>query len=170
MGQPKQLLPYGGVPLVAHACRAALDSGASQVVLVVGHEADAICGAVVELPVQVVRNEAWASGMGSSIVAGVAALSDVDAAIIALADQPRVTSQHFRALVERLSEGIAVASSYGGVVGPPCAFSSSLFWALLQSEGDVGARALIRALPNVQAVECPDAALDVDTPEDYEAL
>jgi len=174
LGRPKQLLPYLGRTLVEHAVRTALASGASEVVVVVGAEADAIRERLRGLRVRVVHNRDWAEGMGSSIRCGVAALSDsIGAAVIALADQPRITPGHLRSLALRLgeSEKPIAASSYDGVVGAPCAFSHTEFPRLLALSGDAGARSLIRAggAP-VETISFDGANVDVDTPEDYQAL
>lgn len=168
MGRAKQLLPYLGRTLVEHAARTALASGADEVVVVVGAHARNVRERLHGLRVKVVLNDAWAEGMGSSISRGVAALSDaVQTAVIALADQPRITPAHLRALAER-NERI-VASSYDGVVGAPCAFARSEFPRLLALRGDQGARSLIRS-EDVATLAFAAANLDVDTPHDYRAL
>ena len=173
-GQPKQLLPYRGRTLVEFAAETALESGASAVVVVVGAEAEQVRGKLSRLRVEVVFNPQWAEGMGSSIRCGVAALpAEVDAVVIALSDQPRITPHHLSALVRRvISEGVkVVASSYAGVIGAPCAFARSEFPRLLALQGDAGARGLLRdtAVP-IESIPFPDANLDVDTPADYDSL
>jgi molybdenum cofactor cytidylyltransferase len=169
-GRPKQLLPYLGRTLVEHAVRTALASGAAEVVVVVGAEGPEIRKRLQGLRVRIVTNETWAEGMGGSIAKGVAALSDrVDATVIALADQPRITPEHLRALAERTSQEEIVASSYDGIVGAPCAFARDQFSRLLALTGEEGARHLIRAA-NVAVIEFAAADVDVDTPKDYRAL
>lgn len=173
LGRPKQLLPYLGQTLVEHAARTALASGAAEVVVVVGAEHEAVRERLRDLPVRVVRNRDWAEGMGSSIRCGVAALGQgVEAAVIALCDQPRVTPHLLRSLAERLFETGCpiVASSYDGVVGAPCAFERARFSELLELRGDVGARALIRGSERVETVAFSGGNVDVDTPDDYRKL
>jgi len=173
LGRPKQLLPYLGRTLVEHAVRTALASGAAEVVVVVGAEAQEIRARLQGLRVRIVHNRDWAEGMGSSIRCGIAALGpSVSSVVIALADQPRITPDHLRSLAVRLSEGCLIAaSSYDGVVGAPCAFARSEFPRLLALSGDVGARFLIRQAGDALATIAFDGAnVDVDTPEDYQAL
>lgn len=168
MGRAKQLLPYLGHTLVEHAARTALASGAAEVVVVVGAHAPEVRARLRGLRVKVVLNAEWAEGMGGSIAKGVAALSEsVDTAVIALGDQPRITPAHLRALATH--GGPIVASSYDGVVGAPCAFARSEFPRLLALTGDQGARHLIRGA-DVETIPFEAANLDVDTPEDYQAL
>lgn len=174
LGRPKQLLPYLGRTLVEHAVRTALASGASQVVVVVGAEADAVRERLKGLKVKIIHNRDWAEGMGGSIRSGVAALDDsIQSVVVALADQPRITPNHLRTLATCLEEvGVPIAaSSYDGVVGAPCAFARSEFPKLLALEGDAGARALIRAAgANIETVRFDGANVDIDTPEDYQAI
>ena len=174
LGRAKQLLPYLGRTLVEHAARTALASGAAEVVVVVGAEAAAVRAALAGLRVRIVENGEWAEGMGGSIARGVAALGpDLDAAVVALGDQPRITPAHLRTLAERIGETgkPIVASSYDGVLGAPCAFAREEFARLAALEGDVGARRLVRSGEEpVEMVEFAGANLDIDTPEDVRAL
>ncbi len=168
MGRAKQLLPYLGSTLVEHAARTALDSGASEVVVVVGANAEEVRERLKDHPVRVVLNRDWEQGIGGSVACGVAALSEkAETAVVSLADQPRITPTPLRALAAR--GGPIVASSYGDVVGAPCAFAQSEFPRLLALRGDQGARGLIRG-GNVETVAFEAANHDVDTPEDYQAL
>ncbi|AIE86529.1 nucleotidyltransferase family protein [Fimbriimonas ginsengisoli] len=174
LGRPKQLLPYLGRTLVEHAVRTAIASGAAEVVVVLGAEAAAVRERLQGLKVRFVTNRDWQEGMGGSIRAGVAALSGhIEAAVIALADQPRITPDHLRTLAHRIEEAekTIVASSYDGVLGAPCAFARAEFPRLLALSGDTGARALVRSGSEPVEVVCFDGAnVDVDTPADYQAL
>ena len=174
LGRSKQLLPYLGRTLVEHAARTALASGAAEVVVVVGAEASAVREALRGLRVRIVAYPDWALGMGGSIAAGVAALSsDVEAAVVALGDQPRIAPGHLRTLAERIVETgkPIVASSYDGVLGAPCAFARSEFERLRALSGDLGARRLVRSAGgDVESVEFAGANVDIDTPDDYAAL
>src|SRR5688500_11092794 len=74
LGRPKQLVVHDGLPLVARAARAALAAGAGPVVVVLGGSAAAVRVALSPLAVELVVNDAWADGMGTSVAAGVRAL------------------------------------------------------------------------------------------------
>src|SRR4051812_45945036 len=92
LGRPKQLLPYLGQTLVEHAVRTAIASGAAQVVVVVGADAEAVRKTLSGLRLRIVENPEWQSGMASSIRCGISALDPgLSSAVIALADQPRIT-------------------------------------------------------------------------------
>src|SRR3954471_572338 len=91
MGRSKALLPFGGKPLLACVIQTFAAAGdIAPIVVVTGHEADAILKILQPLPVHPLHNPAYASGgMVSSIQTGVAAVADeVDAFFIAPGDQP----------------------------------------------------------------------------------
>ena len=137
--------------------------------------ADAVTQALSRLDVRFVVNLGRDEGMASSIRAGVAALPDeVQAVVIALADQPRAAESVTRALCERWRAGdvAAVAPMYSDGRGHPVLFGRECFGALLALRGDVGARAVLDGLgARVALVQVADARpADVDTPEALHAL
>lgn len=169
LGRAKQLLPFGEGTLIGNAAMVSLDCGASEVIVVLGSKAEEIEKALASMAVKVVVNTDWAEGMASSIRTGLKAVSESSkAAVVALCDQPRVTSAHLRALAESVLNGEApvAASSYDGVLGAPCAFSRSMFGQLMELKGDVGAREIIRNSKSVKSVPFDEARLDVDTESD----
>lgn len=173
MGSPKQLLDYGGVPLLRHAARQALDSRCDRVIVVLGADSDAVRRALFSLPVDVVENPRWDEGMGTSIQAGLRAVKDADAAILALADQPLVTAAVYDRLIRQheLSGQPIVTSQYAGTVGVPVLFAKSLFGPLLALKPSQGCKGVILAhLDQSLRIDCPEAEADVDTPQDYEQL
>lgn len=167
MGRLKQLLPYRGSTLVEHAAEQALAAGFDPVVIVVGAEAESVRAALAARPVRVVENSAWHLGMGSSIQAGIEVLLDAEAVCILLADQPLVEERHLCEMEKLLagSAAFAVAAEYNGTLGVPALFRRELFRELQSLEPATGARALLRRY--AVAYPLPEAAVDVDTPEDF---
>ncbi len=177
MGVTKQLLQVGGRSLIRHAVDAALASSCRPVVVVLGANADAVQPEVEELPVQVVQNAWWSEGLSTSIRAGIEALTGgadpPEAVVLALCDQPLVGSDSIRALVAayRATARPIVASQYRGALGVPALFARALFPELLALDGDQGAKQVIqRHLSSVCPVPCPQGAVDLDTPQDYEEV
>jgi molybdenum cofactor cytidylyltransferase len=170
MGRLKQLLPYRGKTLVEHAVEQALGAGFDPVVVVLGAEAAAVRAALAMQPVRLVENPRWHLGMGSSIAAGVEVLLDARSLGVLLADQPFVTARHLREMQARLdsSDASAVAAQYSGTLGVPALFKRELFEALRSLDPAAGARALLR--DRATAFPLPEAAMDIDTPEDFAAL
>ena len=174
MGRLKQLLPYHGKTLVEHSVRNAMEAGFEPVIVVVGAEADSVTAAVAQQPVATVRNDAWPTGMGSSIAAGMRFLKDTaDAVAILLADQPLVTSAHLIALANLLQTSGApiAAAEYAGTLGVPALFKREIFRLLATLPPEAGARHLLRGSGSgIAACQLPEAATDIDTPEDFAAL
>ncbi len=174
MGQPKQLLPVGGQPMVRRVTEAVCSVGLGQVVVVVGAHAEAVCDSLAGLPVEILVNPDWAEGMSTSLRAGVCALRpEIGAAFVILADQPALTENLIRALAARYQATRApiVAPFYEGQRGNPVLFDRTLFAELLTIEGDRGGRELVRRhQTQMECVELDDPAviLDVDTRSDYE--
>jgi len=175
-GRPKQLLDWGGVPLVAHIADQALAAGLTPVVVVLGNQAEAIRAVLGNRPVQTAMNWRWESGLSTSVHAGLTALPpETEAAIFLQCDQPLVNANLLRALVSRFEESHApiVYPTHAGQRRPPVLFARCFFPELAAVTGDEGGRAVIARHPNeVASVEVadPDALADIDTPEDYERL
>lgn len=175
MGCAKQVLELGGAPLVRRAALAAIDAGCAPVLVVLGAHAARVAPALRDLGVELVVHREWARGLGSSIARGVVALgrSDASAVLLTLADQPLVGAAALRRLLAaRHAAGKPIAASrYAGTVGVPACFARSLFPSLRALDGTQGCKPLLRALADETVlVECPEAALDVDTPADYARL
>lgn len=180
MGQPKQLLHLGGEPLVVRAVRLAAASDPTWVVVVLGAQASAVQQALAPLQEQWgqrlrwVVNARWAQGQSTSVAAAVRALPpSCQAALFLPVDQPRVPVALLRRLWAAWREGgdrVAVAVA-GEPRGAPAVFHRTLFGALLELEGDEGARRLLRGHRDLQTVPADPAWLvDVDTPEDWQRL
>jgi len=173
MGGPNKLLEtISGKPLVRIAAEQALSSRASPVVVVSGHERARVEAALASLDVRLVHNPDYAQGLSTSVKAGLAALPpESEAAIVCLGDMPQVTS----ALIDRLiaafdpeRNALVVLPTFSGKRGNPVLWSRRFFPELMALEGDVGARHLIGAYPEVVTevpVENAAAMVDIDTPD-----
>jgi molybdenum cofactor cytidylyltransferase len=173
MGEPKQLIQIGGRPLVVRAVEAALASSAWPVIVVLGAHAEKIRPSLARLPVLAVENAAWPEGMASSIRTGIAALRQftrkLDGAIVALCDQPAFSADAISRLIaaQRQTGRSIAAAQYLGRCGAPALFMRMHFDALASLTGEEGARNLLNGDPgSVAAIEMPELAADLDTPED----
>ena len=173
LGAPKQLLTFRGETLVRRAAKAALESVCDRVVVVVGNHAQQMRQEMGDLPVLVVENEDWQSGISSSIRAGLGQISSQDGVVITLCDQPFMTAAVLNELISthRETGRAIVASAYGTTRGVPAFFAPELFNELASLTKDEGARRIIASHPEkVATVEFPQGAIDIDTPEDRERL
>jgi molybdenum cofactor cytidylyltransferase len=159
--------------VVAQASASLLD----EVIVVLGAEAKQIGDAVDFGRARVVVNPDHASGMSSSLLAGIAALGDdVERAVVILGDQPDISGPLLNELLDLQQRSAlpAAALSFGGLLHPPVVLARELWADLENLQGDVGCRALIRQRPELVATLPADGGhkhpTDIDTPEDYERL
>lgn len=176
-GSPKALAPLDGRPLLGHVLDAVAGLGLASTVVVLGHAADEIERAIAWRGERRVRNPDPDRGLASSLrlgLATVAADPAVEAAIVLLADQPRVRSDAIRAILAAdLPPGRSiVVPRYTGGGGANPALVLRAAWPLADGlAGDRGFGPLIAAHPEL-VLEVPVASAnpDVDTPADLAAL
>ena len=172
LGQPKQLAPIGGRPALAYTLDALRASSIDRVVLVLGHHADAIAAALDLTEITVVRNDAYAEGQSTSVLAGVKSLGDdVAAALMVVGDQPLLAPTVVDAIVRAYEQtgGPFIVPVYAGEWGNPVLLARAT-WPLLDNlKGDTGARPILRKhMDMVLEVPVPGSLLDdIDTPDDY---
>lgn len=170
LGQPKATVQFAGERLVDRSIHTLRSAGCAPVVAVTGAVQLSLDG------VRQVHNPDWASGMGSSLRAGLTALWDeVDAAVIALVDQPLITPRAVRRLVAAYTAGgRAVVATYNGQLRNPVLLAGE-HWPSVHAmaQGDMGARPFLTAYSHlVTLVPCDDVASpeDIDTLADLERL
>jgi CTP:molybdopterin cytidylyltransferase MocA len=148
--------------LVAWALEHVSAAGFDEVIVVLGAvDLSKVLGTVV-----IVNNPEWASGQAYSLHAGIAAAEQRghEVVVVGLGDQPFVPPSAWSA-VANANSPIAVAS-FAGQRTPPVRLARSV-WPLLPTGGDVGARELMLARPDlVIEIACDGEALDIDTVED----
>jgi molybdenum cofactor cytidylyltransferase len=166
----------GGKPMVRHAVEAALDSGASPVIVVCGHEEPAVRAALAGLHVRFISNPDYAEGLSTSLKAGIAALpEDSDGVVVLLGDMPLVRAAFIRRLVaafEAEPGGFAAVPIHDGDWGNPVVIARALFADVAGLTGDAGARKLLEQRKDT-VIEVPaddSVVLDADTPDALEAL
>lgn len=170
LGRPKALVTVAGESLVERGVQTLRAGGCEPVLVVLG-----AAPVPVPPPARAVPNPDWATGMASSLRAGLAALAgqDVRAAVVALADQPLVGPEAVQRLVAAWRGGVAAAvATYDGRPRNPVLLDRSV-WAEVAAaaHGDEGARPWLRAHPaDVAAVPCDDTGspYDIDTPADLD--
>lgn len=169
-GSTKQLRIVRGKPLAQHAIDAAARV-VDQIVVVLGHDADAVEASLTLPPnARVVRNARFALGQSTSIAAGLEGCgSEIHAAIVLLGDQPGIGERHVRTLVDAFRASDAEILRLRFRDGPGPALLARRVWDEVRAlTGDVGARAFFDAHPErVRWVDVDeDAPVDVDVPWD----
>jgi len=173
--QTKQLLPWQDTTMLGWVVRRAEGSILDEVVVVVGHEAEAIRRHVALQRARFVEALDFHEGCTSSIRAGLEALHPQSAAVVLiLGDQPRIESKTIAAVVEgwQHMQRPIVRVSYRGHSGHPMLFAKALFGQLKTLHGDKGVWKLCDAHPEwVYEVEVDQPYPgDVNTWADYTRL
>jgi len=177
MGSNKMLEKIDGTSMVARTAQRLLSSHARPVIAVLGNAADAVDAALGRLPIERVRNPAFADGLSTSVKCGVAALSpEIDGVVVCLGDMPLITGRDIDRLIAAFNplEGRAIiVPTRRGKRGNPVLWASRFLPEMAALAGDVGARQLIAEHAElVYEVEMDsDGVLtDIDTPDALAAL
>jgi molybdenum cofactor cytidylyltransferase len=163
----KLLAPLRGRPLAAHAAAAARASAVGRWLAVTAvPDVAALFGGfeIVTVPRGCLKVESLRAGMARLMEA------PPDGVAVVLGDMPRVTAALIDAVVARAKTHGAAASLDGVRRSPPAAFLPAHFAALAAAEGDRGAGALLRALPQEALVPAAGLLDDVDTEGDLRRL
>ncbi len=177
MGTPKQLLPYNGSTLLNHTLLPVAKLFPGRTYLVLGANASLVRNTFPGGTCKVVINDQWATGMASSLIAGLQSaqhdFTDLEAIIFLTGDQPSVTASHLSTLTDAFISGRApiIASAYDGIQGVPALFDKKLFPELKKLKADAGARYVLKQFEkDVFSVPLPDGGTDIDTPVQYKQL
>lgn len=177
LGYPKQLVEFRGKSLLQHSIEVAASLKLNTNILVLGAKAGEIQKEINSRNFEVVINENWEEGMGTSISKGISEAlkieKELDHILILLSDQPFVSKEKIQELIEVQLERLkpATFSEYVGEVGVPAIFSKELFAELKKLKKDQGAKKLI--LNNeikFNTVQFEGGNFDVDAAEDVERL
>jgi len=170
LGLPKQLLLHKKKSYLRLIAEKALEVRPLEVVAVLGFASDRMQQELQDLPIRIVLNHDWMEGIASSIRAGVRAVDPhAEGALISLCDQPAVSSELLSKLISSCThEKPIAATEYNQILGVPACFDRAMFPELLLLEGDVGAKRVIgQDRSRVISYFFPQAAIDIDTMEDY---
>jgi molybdenum cofactor cytidylyltransferase len=174
MGQDKALLTYGGRTFLEIIVATLHEAGMERVVVVLGHHAEQIQGAVTLEGAEIVINRDYARGQTSSLQAGLRALESpsLEAIVLCLVDHPLVSADTVRRLVAsfRQSGAPVVILTFRNQRGHPVLIGRALFEELKSLCPDEGANTIIRKYRDAaKFVEVSDEGIliDVDNPDVY---
>lgn len=177
MGRPKQLLEFRGKSLLKNALDSALKSKCESIAVVLGANSESVQNELYGTDHQIVFNDKWDAGMGSSIKMGLAALINKDpkirAVVICVCDQPFLTAEIIDDLIDEHSRSkpLIAASEYAGTLGVPALFDRELFREISEMDDKKGAKQIIEKFRSkAVSVPFPKGDIDIDTPEDYSRL
>lgn len=166
-GANKLLADFAGKPLFRWALEAIDKACFSEVIVVTGHEP--VAAAAEELGFRVVCNDRPEEGVSRTVRLGLQAAGACSGALFMTADQPLLSAETLRQLVQRFAKEpqYIYAAAHDSVRGNPCLFPREFFEELSALQGDTGGAAVIRKHPErLRLAEVPEWELfDCDTPE-----
>ena len=176
-GGGKLLAPLEGRPILQHVIDRLAASGLEDVVVVLGDDAADVERSIDWHGARRIRNPDPSRGLSSSLQHGIEALAPgVDAALIVLADQPRLPPRAIRALLDVEADPARpiVVPVYGGDTGRnPVLIGRAAFGLVADATGDRGLGPLIDANPDLVqeiAIRVEGGNPDVDTRADLIGL
>jgi len=170
----KLLIDIDGAPMVRRVVETVLASRARPVIVVTGHQGDAVRDALDGLDIAFIDNPDYTEGLSASLRHGLGALAkrrNIDGALVCLGDMPEVGAAHLDKLIAAFDplEGRAICvPTHNGKRGNPVLWASRFFAEIVAVAGDVGARHLIGDYAELACeVELADGGVlvDIDTPE-----
>jgi len=174
MGTQKLLLPFGQGTVISHIVNQLLKSKVTKTYVVVGHKSEQIIEELSDKPITIVHNPEYKSGMLSSVRAGIRDLpQECDAVLIALGDQPSITTNLIDEIIRYFSvtDKKIIVPKYNDKRGHPILFSNIFKNEILTNFDDVGLRGILRAHDNdVYEMNVTDCSVisDMDYPQDYQ--
>lgn len=175
MGEPKQLLPFRDSTIIETVIDNLIGSKLSEVIVVVGHEADKIQARIQHKPVKIVFNPDYREGMLTSAQYGVGSISaSADAFAMTLVDLPLITPDLVDMVIDAYiqAEGGIAVPSYNYRRGHPVIFDRRYADDILGLDGNSGG---VRSLYKKYAddihyvtVDTDRVLTDIDYRQDYE--
>lgn len=172
----KLLLPIDGAPMIRHVVKTYLAAVDGEVCVVIGFEAERIEAAISDLPIRLVRNVAFEQGQPFSVRSGLLEAPEAEHLLIGLGDQPELTAQDLRNLVEaHLAADPSKISIpfYNETRGNPIIVPASMRTQLLEDKANPGCGKFTRSNPDLaqNILLSQDGFFnDIDTPTAYAAF
>jgi CTP:molybdopterin cytidylyltransferase MocA len=174
MGMPKQLLVHERVPLIRHLVTLLLGMELP-VCVVLGARAKLVRPVIADLPIQIVINEDWKSGMAGSLKHGLEVFREKDGVLFCVVDQPYLSKEVLKLFIDRFQSAaeptslILTARYESGRLGVPALFGRQWYKQLSNLAPEFGARQLIRSeKDSVEIIDFPAGDFDLDRPEDWD--
>jgi len=172
LGVCKQMIQYHDKTLIQNACYKASQLSKS-VTVVTGAYHHRVEAEISHLPVDILFNENWESGVASSLSVAVKRQFNSDRILIMYCDQPFIPLDHYRSLIDLSNKEhkAIVATEYDDIFTIPAIFPHHLFYELTTTESDDPAADIInKHRSELRSVSCQKAAFSVDTAADMVSL
>jgi molybdenum cofactor cytidylyltransferase len=175
-GGHKLLAEFEGRALILHVLELAKLAPVEVRLVITGARVGEIAALAEKAGMRTLHNPDFASGLSSSLKAGLAALPlDCAGALVLLGDMPLIrpsTLDTILAAARANPAYAAIVPTHRGEWGQPVLLRRSLFGEIARLSGDQGARAMLRSRADIMTLEINDPGIlaDVDTRDALEAV
>lgn len=176
MGDFKPLLPLGTKTVVETAVDSLLHGGITDIRVIVGYRAAELYPVLERLPVSIIENPHYPTGMFSSVLAGLTTFAgEADAFLLLPGDNPLIRKRTIKDLLRCYHQTKAAVCypAINGERGHPPLIRASCFADIFASDGSGGLRHILEKFEQDSkdvAVADQGILLDMDTQEDYTRL
>jgi molybdenum cofactor cytidylyltransferase len=171
-GSAKQLADIEGKVMLQYLVDCCGSLNSVDLYLLLGANIEEIQSRIKIDKTNIINNTEWQEGIGSSIrLATLELQNNYDGILFLAGDQPFVSNGQLDQLINKWRESPEkiCAAKYLDTVGIPAIFPRNTYAKLILLEGDVGAKKLLsQSAENIQLMEIPEAAVDIDRPEDLD--
>jgi molybdenum cofactor cytidylyltransferase len=175
MGTPKQILPVFGIPIINYLIDEIFKTSLHPVTVVLGANKQHIVPYLKDIPINIVDNPFWNTGMGSSIRMGLVGsylyTKGIEALIFITADMPYVNAGFLLNMLNMAAENpdkTIIGSKYEDTLGIPVLFKKEHFEEILDLKPDEGAKSLLLKHPEkTLLIDFEEGKIDLDTKQNY---
>ncbi|CAL2108449.1 molybdenum cofactor cytidylyltransferase [Tenacibaculum sp. 190524A02b] len=175
MGRIKQVLPYKHTTLLGWTIEQVIAVKEADTFVVLGANMGLIKKSIDAYSITIIENKSYREGLSTSIVTGINTIevNAFDKVLILLADQPKITTDYLKKLIEisKKNQAKIIASNYGDKIGVPAIFPKKYFSKLKELTGDKGAGKLLNTTLKSEVLSLLNSNLtDIDTLTNYHEL
>ena len=146
-GENKLTKKIEGQPLIKHSIINILKSSVDELIIVTGYQNE-ILEKIIDKN-KIVFNYQFKSGMASSIKTGIKNLSEnTKAFFICLGDMPMINKHIYEQLIKHVNNKEIIMPTYKNQQGNPILFSITMKEKIMNIEGDVGAKEILKKNKN----------------------
>ena len=166
-GKSKQLLIYKKETLLRNSVKKAIQIS-NNVFVVLAHKKEECENELKDLDINIIYNENYQQGMGSSLALGVNHTKDFDYTMVMLCDQPFIPLSHYQSLKRSILNENIIASLYGEKPKVPAIFPKKFYNEISKLKADFGAKELLKKEYCIKVVLEENYSIDIDTLRDVD--
>ncbi len=149
-GENKLIKKINGEPLINHSIKNILESSIDKLIIITGYENEVLQKIINKNhKIKIIFNNKFKTGMASSIKIGIKSLPEYTKSFfICLADMPMVNKQIYDYLIKHADNKEIIVPTYKKQQGNPVLFSITMIEEIMNIEGDVGAKEILKKNKN----------------------